>query len=75
MSISPCGIHDKSSRIFTNSFGEGFRTVLHNDVAPSDLTREGGIESSSGVLSALQNRNNNVGFKPRFALLHFQTQS
>ena len=68
MSISPCGIHDKGSRIFTDGFGEGFRTVLHDDITPSDLAREGGIETSSGVFSALQYRNNDVGFKPRFAL-------
>jgi hypothetical protein len=54
MSISPCGIHDKGSRIFTDSFREGFRTVLYDDVTPSNLAREGGIETSRGVLSALQ---------------------
>jgi hypothetical protein len=74
MSISPCGIHDKGSGIFTDGFGEDFRTVLYNDVTvvtPSNLAKEGGIETSSGVLSALQYRNNDVGFKPGFALLHF----
>lgn len=71
MSISPCGIHDKGSRIFTDGFGEGFRTLLYDDVTPSNLTREGGIETSGVVFSALQCRNNDVGFKPRFALLQF----
>jgi hypothetical protein len=71
MSISPCGIHDKGSRIFTDGFGEGLRTVLYDDVTPSDLARQGGIEISIGVLSVLQYRNDDVGFKPRFALLHF----
>jgi hypothetical protein len=66
MSISPCGIHDKGSWIFTDGFREGFRTVLYDDVTPSDLAGEGSIETSVGVLSALQYRNNDVGFKPRF---------
>ena len=75
MSISPSGIHNKGSRIFTDGFGEGFRTMLYDDVTPSNLAREGGIETSGGILSALQSRNNDFGFKPRFTLLYFKIES
>jgi hypothetical protein len=37
VSISPCGVHDKTSLVGSDSLGEGFGTLIDDDVPPALL--------------------------------------
>lgn len=70
MSISPCSIHDQSSGVFTNGFGEGFKSLLYDDVSPSNLARESCIERRSiRVLAVLEFWNDDFCFQTRLTLV------
>lgn len=55
MSITPSGVHDKTSLVRTNSFGKGFRALLNDDVSPALLTRLRDVESLPVVSLKLGN--------------------
>jgi len=60
--ITPSCVHDEGTRVFTNGFSKSFGALLDDDVSPSDLARETGIERrTSWVLAVLESRYDELG--------------
>jgi hypothetical protein len=70
MSIAPCRIHNKSSRIRPDSPSEGLGSFLDDDVPPPDLVGNRCIKWGSilRVMAILEFRNNDFIFKARLSL-------
>ena len=69
MGITPGSVHDEGSRVVANGHRERFGTLLNDNVAPSYLARQCGIEGwSVGVVAALQFRDNDLSLEARFTL-------
>jgi hypothetical protein len=69
VSITPGSVHDERSGILADSLGEGFGTVLDDNVAPSDLARESGVERRAvGVIPVLELGNDDFGLEAWFSL-------
>lgn len=70
MSVSPSCIHDKRAWVLPDRFGEGLWTVLDDDITPTHLTRQCGVDGwAIYVVTILQLGNNNITFKARFTRL------
>jgi len=39
VSISPCGVHDKNSRVFANRLSKSFGAGLDDNISPTDFAR------------------------------------
>ena len=50
MSITPCGVHDKTALVLTDGLGESLRTLLEEDVPPALLAWLGGVDLVSAVV-------------------------
>ena len=72
VSITPCCVHNEDTRVFANRLGKGLGTMLNDDVTPSSLAGNDGIERGSvGVVAILEGRNDDLIFKTWFATLSF----
>ena len=76
MSISPCCIHDECVGIGADGFGEGFGSLLDDDIAPADLAWLRGIEGRTfGVVSVGELGNVDFGLETRLALVRILVRS
>ena len=70
MSITPGGVHDEHTGVFTDGLGESLGTVFDDDVTPSLLTRNRAIEGGTvGVVAVLEGGNNDLILETGFTLL------
>jgi hypothetical protein len=71
MGITPSGVHDESTRILANGLSERFRSLLDDDVAPSNLAWLAAVERWTGlwVLTILQTGNDYVRLETGLSLL------
>lgn len=70
MCVTPGCVHDEGTRVFANGFGEGFRAMLNDDIAPAYLAGKRGIErwTTARRVPVFELRDNNLCFEPRLAL-------
>ena len=61
MSITPGGIHDQATRVRANGLGEGFGALLDDDVAPTDLAWQRGVDGRAvRIVAVLQLGDDNL---------------
>ncbi|KAG8964546.1 hypothetical protein FRC03_001650 [Tulasnella sp. 419] len=76
MSISPGSVHNQSSWIFTDSLGECFGTLLHDDVTPTNFTWDGSVEWwAIRIFTVLKSWNDDFSLDAGFADLTFDAAS
>lgn len=70
MRITPCGVHDQCTRVFTHGLCKGFRALLNNDVSPTNGARQRCIEGGSidGILATLKFGDDDVDLEAGFTL-------
>jgi hypothetical protein len=61
--------HNENSRVFPDSLGETFRSLLLDDVPPSGLTGSARVESLRFILGVDESRNRDFLVKSGFSLL------
>lgn len=67
--VAPSGIHDEAAGVLADGLGEGFRTFLDYDGAPSLLTRLRRVQRGPiGISAVLEGWDNNFVFEARFTL-------
>ena len=72
MSITPGRVHDERARVLAHGFGEGFGSLLDDDIAPADLAWLRGIEGRTfGVVSVGELGNVDFGLETRLALYNY----
>ena len=69
MRVTPGRVHDERAGILADSFGERFRALLDDDIAPANLARKRSIEGGTvRVFGVLQWRDDDVVLEPWLAL-------
>lgn len=68
MSVPPCCVHDKRARVLSDGFGEGFGTVVDDDVTPAQLTRLCSVNGRT-IVTVPQRGDNNFLFETWFTRL------
>ena len=72
MSITPRRVHNEHTGVLADSLRERFRAVFHDDVAPADFAREGGVGGGSVGVRAVDKLGDDDLFpEARFSLLTF----
>lgn len=71
MGITPSGVHDESARILANGLSERFRSLLDNDIAPTNLAWVAAVErwTCIWVLTILQSGNDYFRLETGLSLL------
>jgi hypothetical protein len=74
--ITPSCVHDERSRVFAHGLCESFGTLLDNNVAPSNLTRERSVKGCPiRTITALELGNDDIILKAWLAGLAFDGAS
>lgn len=69
VSVTPCGVHDKTARVSTDSLGEGLGSLFDDDVSPSDFAGHGGVEWwAVGIVAVVELWNDDFGLETGFTL-------
>lgn len=69
MGITPCSVHDECPGVLANCLGESFRSMLHDDVAPTTFARETSVERRTiRIVAILELGNDNLILETRFTL-------
>ena len=72
MRVTPRRVHDEHTRVLADSLRERLRAVFHDDVAPADFAREGGVGGGSVGVRAVDKLGDDDLFpEARFSLLTF----